>query len=399
MNFSKKYPFQKYNQWNTLQPSNQPYKFFSRNSLVKKSDQYKEVKYHNNSKYLRKNAFKMEMLEQNGSKHKRNFDEMNEADSNQQQSNKKFNSTTNEAEDINLTDIINEVNNSNSSQSLMEESITKNSIQKLYEIKKIKKVSFDMLSTDGPSHKPSFKFALNFELKNKKFKFEGEGTNKKLAKSIASLKALYFLKCLPQFFSMFESIYIGNLIRNEMKSILGLTDNFEGYFLEALDQSQREFLESENKLQPHTNQVQTQNVEDKILKTSKLITDWDNKTKEILASKNSLIILNHLISNCKFELISETGSSHAKQFKIELKISKTTFEELKESKISFIKNSLLENSSSLFESESVLISSNESDLLFYGTGNSKKQAKSKAAQLAVESIFNVKIMPNGKRYT
>jgi dsRNA-specific ribonuclease len=141
----------------------------------------------------------MEMMDQNGSKHKRNFDEMTETDSNQYQSSKKFNSTTttNEAEEINLTDIINEVNNSNSSQSLMEESITKNSIQKLYEIKKIKKVSFDMLSTDGPSHKPSFKFALNFELKNKTFKFEGEGANKKLAKSIASLKALYFLKCLP----------------------------------------------------------------------------------------------------------------------------------------------------------------------------------------------------------
>ena len=395
MNFSKKSYFQNYNynQCKTFTSLNVT-KSCIKNSSYKKLSKFKINNNNKNInqffKHSKRNYFKMDQ-DQNGSNNKRTFDEMNEGQSDQNQNCKKLNSVS-EIEELNLTDLIAEAN-SNSSNGIMEESsVMKNSIQKLYEIKRIKKVTFDMLSSDGPSHKPSFKFCLSFDLNNKPFKFEGEGASKKNAKSVASLKALYFLNCIPQFFSMFDSIYVGNLIKHEMKSILSLTENIENYFLEVLDQSQKEFLENENILK--TKELKNEN---NTLKISKSITDCDGKIKEILASKNSLIILNHLVQGCKFELKSEEGSSHAKLFKIELKISKASLEDLKTSKSSFVKNSLLGSLSSLFESNSVLISSNESDLIFYGSGNSKKQAKSKAAQLAIESIFNIKITPDGKK--
>ena len=387
MNFSKKYSLQNYTHNQCNAPPLNATNFCLKKASYKKFNNFKVFNNNNHFKYFRKNMFTMDDANQNGSKTKRTFDEMNENQTDQNQNWKKLHCETDE---LNLTDLINEANSNSSTGPMDESSVMKNSIQKLYEIKRIKKVTFDMLSSDGPSHKPSFKFGLSFDFNNVAFKFEGEGASKKNAKSIASLKALYFLNRVPQFFSLFDSIYVGNLIKQEMKAILGLSENVENYFLESLDHSQKEFLQSkEQSSQEHIAEVNT-------LKVAKSTIDWDLKIKEILASKSSLIILNHLIPSSKFELKSEEGSSHAKLFKIELKISKASLEELKMSKSSFIKSSLLQNLSSLLESSSVLISSNENDLIFQGSGNSKKQAKSKAAQLAIESIFNIKIIPEGK---
>jgi hypothetical protein len=109
-----------------------------------------------------------------------------------------------------------------------------------------------MLSSEGPAHKPSFRFKLGFKLVVMRdrdhhhhpdvFKFEGEGTNKKLAKYNACLKALFFLNSLTGFFSMFDSIYIANLIKYEMKMFYNKTDSLDEFFLKALGQSQKYFI-------------------------------------------------------------------------------------------------------------------------------------------------------------
>ena len=113
---------------------------------------------------------------------------------------------------------------------------------------------------------------------------------------------------------------------------------------------------------------------------------YDNKTRDVIASKNIMSIWNHLVPNSKynFNVCEETGAGNAKFFKAELKLSKNALKEIR-----YVK---LENKN--FK-ESILVNEDETDFSFYGFGNNKKKAKTRSAQLALQFVFAITFTHSG----
>ena len=187
-------------------------------------------------KYFKNHKKKFHIMDTNDNESnlKRSHDEVDIDECNINFNAKKFQADTDQP--LTIGDLINDNGSAN------DESAAKTSIQRIFEIKKIKSVIFDMISAEGPSHSPTFKFNLNFKIKNEIFKFEGEGSSKKSAKSHASLKALYFLNTLNGFFTMTDSISIANIIKNETKTLFSQIENIDAYFIDSLNQFQKDFL-------------------------------------------------------------------------------------------------------------------------------------------------------------
>lgn len=271
--------------------------------------------------------------------------------------------------------------------------ILKNSIQQLYEIKQIQPIDFEMLSSEGPQHKPIFKFCLKFKANEIQLKFYGDGLNKKAAKTIAAMKALLFL---AESLNSFDKEYFKSLIIFDMKS-LNITESYETY-VEILkrdiqpNESRIESLKSE----PLESIPDTIHDSDMLLDSTPIepkikLNVYDNKTREIIATKMPMNIFNHMLSSTQhysFTLLSETGMSHSKLFKMELKIDKTVFNEYSVSTIVDI--------SSLKTNDSLLFTEDHKEYSFIGFGPSLKIAKSRAAQLALEFLFNIKITSPGE---
>ena len=100
-------------------------------------------------------------------------------------------------------------------------------------------------------------------------------------------------------------------------------------------------------------------------------------------------ILNHLLSaEYTFTLLRETGMSHSKLFKMELKIDKSVF--TRSNVFTTVDLSNLKTNDSLLFTEDL------TSYCFIGFGPSLKNAKSRAAQLALEFLFDIKIISSGK---
>ena len=370
------------------------------------SRRYKFIPKNNPFKYFKHSYSKKfaKIMEVNGgtsvNPRKRTFAEIDENPDQSNKSLKKTHELCNSVdmdEQLTITDIIQD--NASHSSAEAAQIMRKNSIQRINEIKCIRPIEFDLIASQGPSHKPTYKYGLNFKHKTHVFKFDGEGSSKKCAKSMACLKALYFLNKVPGFFQPIESTQVTCIITHEMQTFFSMSEFVDEYLQASLCPSQNDFLASEAKtFEDDMNnedltlkKLGTEEGEQIMTKKSVAkLSEKDSKTKEIIATKNPLIIWNHLVSNGQyvFEYVQEEGSSHAKLFKVELKLSKQTVTELKSSLVLPGNELKIDH----IASESVLISSNETEVFFYGFGNSKKQAKSKAAQIALGEIFNIKLV-------
>ena len=114
----------------------------------------------------------------------------------------------------------------------------------------------------------------------------------------------------------------------------------------------------------------------------------DQKSREVLATKNTLSILNHFLQTIDYEFVDceSTTSMNTKQFKIELKIKKNEY--LAAKRLSFgtcTDEALNCQRTSTFMCETL------DELKFQGVANNKKSAKIRAAQIALENIFNIKV--------
>lgn len=228
----------------------------------------------------------------------------------------------------------------------------KNSIQHIHEIVNIQPVKFDLVSNEGPAHKPVFKFRLKFKLYENIISIFASANSTKQAKKIASLKAINFLVKTPNFFHEQEIEYFGYIIESELKLL-------------NIDQSAIEDVQ----------EIITDTTEQAHKPVSRMIPiNLDPKTIEVIATRNSLVILNHLIPKTSYKdyVIAETGL-----FKVEINVKKE-----------LISNGSLESSST--STESALFKETSEEFIFFGLGNSKKIAKTRAAQLLLEVLFNIK---------
>ncbi len=269
----------------------------------------------------------------------------------------------------------------------------KNSIQLLYEVRKIQNIQFEMVCAEGPAHKPLFKFRLTFNLNENMYTFHGEGSTKKVAKSMASLKAMYNLINLTNTFSPSEIEYIKGCLAVESKSF-NLNEEENKQMLKEMPEI-RSVLKQEQNKESHRTEIPISDQE-----TKDNMFAFDSKTQEIVKSGKMLSILSHLIPTGQhsFDLCEEHGLSHSKTFKINLKITKSIWQTSSSSWTCSLSINELRSiiSRNLKNSESILINETETEYVFTGSGMSKKIAKSNAAQLALENLFGFKLRAPGK---
>ncbi|RNA21987.1 double-stranded RNA-specific editase 1 isoform X4 [Brachionus plicatilis] len=249
----------------------------------------------------------------------------------------------------------------------------KNSIQYIHEIARIQPIKFELICQAGQAHKPTFKFCLNIQILGNLVSFYSTGPSKKVAKVIASLKAISYLIKLPDFFSPTEIEYFHYFIDSELQ-----VNKLDANLLD--DTTVSSFEESESSLVIDLPGSQSDD--------SSSSSEFDLKTKEIIATRNPLTILNHLLPKKPFidNLIEESGQSHSKIFKVEIRLNK---KEILESKLqlkvdvsNFVRND--DQNLSLFKDVG-------DEFIFYGIGSTKKIAKSRAAQYLLEILFNIKL--------
>ncbi|CAF0902546.1 unnamed protein product [Brachionus calyciflorus] len=266
----------------------------------------------------------------------------------------------------------------------------KNSIQYIHEIPNIQPIKFEMLAQEGQAHKPVFKFCLNINIEGQAVAFYSSGASKKQAKIIAALKAISHLIDLPSFFHPDEIEAYKYLISVESK-----VNNIDKSALEKFESSSFDVSVpvAETKICEikSVNPVKNEAILKEITTESSKL-EFDLKTKEIISTRNSLTILNHLLPKKLYteNLVEESGQAHSKIFKFEIRVIR---DELKQSKIQFYLD--LENESSKIK-DSPLFKNLGDEFIFYGIGSTKKIAKSRAAQHLLEVLFNIKLSNPGK---
>jgi double stranded RNA-specific editase B len=222
----------------------------------------------------------------------------------------------------------------------------KNYIQKLYELKFLNPIQFDHVSSSGPAHKPKFemKLTLNKTLSQQKI-FTSTGVSKKHAKLNCCKDALRHLTELDP---LERSKYLNEADVLEIKSLFlqeCCGDSTNNQFLNDVEIPTNLFTNFEP-LNPPTAK--------KVLNTTGL--------------SNPISVFTELLPSeaYTFNFVDEWGESHAKQFKIQLVI-----------KLGLVKVPIIDDK----------VEQN----IFYAIGNSKKQAKSRVTQIALENLFNLKV--------
>jgi hypothetical protein len=257
--------------------------------------------------------------------------------------------------------------------------VFKNPKAQLNEIKAVQSLNYELISEEGPDDKKLFKYQLKFKLNdNKLVGFFGKGSSKKIAQKLAAMNGLYYLIKLPNsILNPFEINYIQAMLNYEVKSLNSDLNNIDEYF-HQIENGPCELNDEQKEPKQAQSLIETDINNNEILKSNEIKNN--KKTLELISNtKNSLIILNHLIpSDKKFEDVDDEqmnkNTNTNRIFKIKLLINKTA-----------LKNKEVEKYSNLEQSDT--------DFFFHGFGSSKKIAKSRAAQKAIESLFNIDIRP------
>jgi len=262
----------------------------------------------------------------------------------------------------------------------------KSSIQIVYEIKQVQPIKFEMVSSQGPAHKPLFTFKLvfNYTDTDRLKEFCGEGYSKKNAKIMASIRGMHYLVHNQTYFSTNDQEFLKSIMQIDFKS-LNLTSSFEECLVQV--------KEIDNSGPPENISIEEVKIEPKQPDEvgTPPVKQSEVKTRELIASKNVLSIFNHLFASSSFsfsEITQSTALSHSNMFKIELKLVKNKNLTADVNKFA----SLSETSCKMIAKESsLLINETEEEFSFIGFGNSKKLARTRCAQLALKTILNLSI--------
>ena len=265
----------------------------------------------------------------------------------------------------------------------------KTSIQIIYEIKQVQPIKFEMVSSQGPAHKPLFTFKLffNYTDSSNLKEFCGEGYSKKNAKIMASIKGMHYLVHNQTYFSSNDQEFLKNIIQLDFKS-LNLSCSFEECLIEA-----RQVKEIVNLGPPDMASIDDVKIEPKLPDEvgTLPVKQSEVKTRELIASKNVMSIFNHLFASSSFsfnEITQSTTLSHSNMFKIELKLVKNKNLTADVNKFA----SLSEASCKMAAKEaSLLINETDEEFSFFGFGHNKKVARTRCAQLALNTILNLSI--------
>lgn len=281
----------------------------------------------------------------------------------------------------------------------------KNSIQLLNEMQQIQPLSFTFASVLETIPKQTFTCCLSFLLNNNEFKFDANGSSKKQAKTLVSLKALYYLTENINIFGNLISDYYRTSINSELRSlnlsidqIIVSNDSVETKIHSEQKDSSFELKQITNDVKTPTKSLETSSSSNSetpatefLLQNQQLnnnINSYfflknDNKTKEILKTQNYSSILNYLMPNSlKFvdQSMDNVETETTKTFRIELIIRKDI------ASPKFVKNSMRIAS----PVQSIFVEENDEEFKFIGFGSSKKIAKCKAARIALEFLFSIK---------
>ena len=218
--------------------------------------------------------------------------------------------------------------------------LPKNALMQLNEIKP--GLQYKLETQAGPVHAPTF--TMSVEVNGQMF--EGAGTTKKKAKLIAAEKALASFVQFPNASeahqAMGRQIIIGDFTSDSaMNSNTSLFNNFDPG------------AQSEDETGMPMAVAPSANTNGNGAPSNVLAAAAQQGNRPIPlqpAGKNPVMILNEIRPGTKYEFVSETGESHAKNFVMSVTVDGETFQ---------------------------------------GSGRNKKLAKARAAQAALQKIFNL----------
>jgi double stranded RNA-specific editase B len=206
--------------------------------------------------------------------------------------------------------------------------LPKNALMQLNEIKP--GLQYRLVTQSGPVHAPTFTMAVEVNSHS----FEGTGPTKKKAKLLAAEKALASFVQFPNASeahqAMGRQITSGDFTSDSADVVTSLFNNFD-------PSAPHDLGEGFTGSSPGMNG------------NSATITS-PRPVQPQPAGKNPVMILNEIRPGTKYEFISETGESHAKNFVMSVTVDNETFQ---------------------------------------GSGRNKKLAKARAAQAALQKIFNL----------
>lgn len=325
----------------------------------------------------------------------------------------------NEPSDENLLssieDKIEETNEANANlKSKSQEYGFKNSIQIIYEINKIQPIKFCLVETTGPPHKPTFKYKLTINFNQELKDFIGSHNSVKNARKLTSIKCLHFLINNHKIQSDIGNLnceFIRKVIETDFKS-LNIDLSLDEYFLNDNDINNQnssinnstvslhidEELDEEIVNHSHPTTSLKRKISDESIEScshqKKIKQDinpaYSPKTQVVIASGNALSILNHMLQTIDYsfnELPNNNGCINV--FRMELRIVKNI---KLETKLQSYKQKL----ANLQAKNSLLIFDESEEYKFIGVGTSKKLARIRSAQLALENIFDIKVISEDK---
>jgi len=239
-------------------------------------------------------------------------------------------------------------------------------------------------------------------LDNEKKSFVAQGNSKQNARKLVSIICLCYLIKNKKLTALNAS-YIQSAVEADFKT-LNLVKSFEEYFLnheitKSLNEETTKTA-SENKKNSETTvdikQAEVQNDKKEVagLKEVKKKPLLDTKTQEVIASKNVLSILNHMLqaTDYIFKELEENVQFNSREcrnklFKVELVIQKN---EKFYTKCSGYEEHYL----NINASKTKLIFESDTEYRFHGHASNKKSARIRSAQLALEKIFDLRIVPS-----
>jgi len=264
----------------------------------------------------------------------------------------------------------------------------------IYELKSIQPIEFALVDSQGPSHKPTFRERLTISLTNDATtsteSFFGEGNTRKNAKKLASISCLYHLINKKKLANI-NSGFIQMAIQADFKT-LNLAKSFEEYFSiqeDNIPDSCDDEDSTEKALHIDTDPPTINKIDSNDFIDAKKKPLMDAKTQEVIASRNVLSILNHMLqtTDYAFNELEENIQFNNKFFKVELAIQKNE-------KFYARCSGYEEHLRNMNASKSKLIFESRTEYRFHGQASNKKSARLRSAQLALEKIFDLRIVPS-----